>query len=155
MAFKCVVSEQANASPDTVFAIASDFANAPQRMSGIKKMEMLTEGSVGVGTKFRETRVMFGKEASETMEVVEFQPGKSYTLQAKSCGCEYRTTVSVKPAAGGRGSEITFDFNGTPLTFGAKVMSAAMGWMMKGACVKAIKQDLGDLKKAVELGSTK
>lgn len=148
MAFMCVVSEKINASPETVFAAASDFPNAPQRITGIKKMEMLTQGPVGVGTKFRETRVMFGKEATETMEVVDFQPGRSYTLAAASCGCEYRTVVSVRPA--GAGSEVTFDFSGRPLSFGAKVMSALMGWMMKGACMKAVRQDLSDLKVAVE-----
>jgi hypothetical protein len=151
MAFMCVVHEQINAPPEAVFAAASDFPNAPQRIRGIKKMEMLTQGPVGMGTRFRETRVMFGREATETMEVVDFQPGRSYTLRANNCGCEYRTVVSVRPAAAaGGGSQITFDFMGTPLTFGAKVMGTLMGWMIKGACVKAIRQDLADLKAKVE-----
>jgi carbon monoxide dehydrogenase subunit G len=153
MAFMCVVREQINAPPAAVFAAASDFPNAAERIGGIKKMEMLTQGPVGVGTRFRETRVMFGKEATETMEVVDFQPGRSYTLSASSCGCEYRTVVSVQPAGSGGGSEVTFDFSGQPLTFVAKVMAALMGWMMKGACLKAVRQDLADLKAAVEKAS--
>ncbi len=148
MGLACVVREQINAPPEAVFAIASDFASAPQRIHGIKKMEMLTSGPVGLGTRFRETREMFGREATETMEVIDFQPGRSYTLGATNCGCEYRTVVSVRPA--GSASEITFDFSGRPLTFGARVMGFLMGWMVKGACVKAIKQDLADLKAAVE-----
>jgi hypothetical protein len=153
MAFKCVVSEQVGASPEAVFALASDFAGAPGRISGIKKTEMLTQGPVGVGTKFRETRVMFGKEATETMEVVEFQPGRSYTLRAVNCGCEYRTVVSVRSAS--PGSEITFEFSATALTFVATIMSTLMGWMMKGACVKAVRKDLADLKAAAEKGGAK
>jgi hypothetical protein len=151
MAFMCVVREPINAPPEAVFAAAIDFPSAPQRIRGIKKMEMLTQGPVGVGTRFRETRVMFGREATETMEVVDFQAGRSYTLRAASCGCEYRTAVSVRPTEGG--SEITFDFSGRPLTFSGKVMGVLMGWMMKGACVKAIKHDLADLKAAVEKGA--
>jgi carbon monoxide dehydrogenase subunit G len=151
MAFTCVVREQINAPPEAVFAAATDFQNAPQRIRGIKKMEMLTPGPVGVGTKFRETRVMFGTEATETMEVVELHPGRSYTLSAASHGCEYRTIVSVRPA--GTGSEVTFDFSARPSTFGAKVMGALLGWMMKGACVKAVRQDLADLKSALEQSS--
>lgn len=159
MALNCIISERVAAPADVVFALACDFANAPQRISGIKKMEVLTQGPVGVGTRFRETRVMFGKEATETMEIVDFQPGRSYTLRAQNCGCEYRTTVSVRPgvgAAGGGsgGSEITFDFAGTPLTFAARVMGTLMGWMMRGACEKAIRQDLLDLKKAAERGDS-
>jgi hypothetical protein len=150
MALSCVVSEVVNAPPEVVFAAASDFAGAPQRIKGIKKMEMLTDGPLGVGTKFRETRVMFGKEATETMEVVEFQPGRSYTLRAHNCGCEYKTTVSVQPGADGRTSQVRFDFGATPLSLGAKVMGALMGWIMKGACVKAIRQDLNDIKTHVE-----
>lgn len=152
MAFNCVVSEHIGATPEAVFALASDFAGAAERISGITKVEMLTQGPVGIGTRFRETRVMFGKEASETMEVVDFQPGRSYTLRAHNCGCEYRTKVSVGAASGGAGSELTFEFAGTPLTTVAKVMSGLMGWMMKGACVKAIRQDLADVKKAAEVG---
>ncbi len=148
MPMRCVVSERINAPADAVFAAASDFANAPQRISGIRKTEMLTDGPVGKGTRFRETRVMFGKEATETMEVIDFQPGRSYTLGANSCGTEYRTLVSVRPA--GPGSEVTFDFTGTPRTLGARLMCALMGWMVKGACVKAVTKDLADLKVAME-----
>lgn len=156
MALRCVVSEIIHASSEAVFALASDFQGAPERIRGITKMEVLTPGPVGVGTTFRETRVMFGKEATETMEVVEFQPGRSYTLRALNCGCEYRTTVSVKPVAAGHATpdekscEISFDFAGTPLTFGSRVMNVLMGWMVKGMCVKAIKSDMADLKSAAE-----
>lgn len=153
MAFQWTESQQIAASPQAVFAAATDFAGAPKRISGIKKMEMLTQGPAGVGTKFRETREMFGREATETMEIVDFQPGRSYTLYANACGCEYRTVVSVKPAAGG--SEVTFSFKATPLSTGAKIMNTLMGWMFKGACVKAVRQDLADLKAAVEKAGAK
>lgn len=152
MAFQCRVGERINALPEKVFAAASDFAGAPGRIPGIKRIEMLTDGPVGLGTKFRETRVMFGKEATETMEVVDFQPGRSYTLRAYNCGCEYKTTVSVK-SAGGTESEIEFDFSGQPRTIFAKVMTLAMGWLMNGTCVKMIKKDLTSLKMAVEKGA--
>jgi len=52
------------APPMRVFAAASDFRNAPQRIHGIKKVEMLSTGPVGVGTRFKETRVLFKKEAT-------------------------------------------------------------------------------------------
>ncbi len=71
-----ICEQQVAAPPEKVFAMMSDFANAPQRISGISKVEMLTDGAVGVGTKFKETRVMLGKEATETMEVTTFDPNK-------------------------------------------------------------------------------
>jgi carbon monoxide dehydrogenase subunit G len=154
MPLTCSVSDHINAPPAAVFAAATDFANAPSRIKGITKMELLTDGPVRVGTRFKETRVMFGKEATETMEVVDLQPGRSYTLLANSCGCEYRTTVSVAADPSGRGSTISFDFSARPLSFGARLMSALMGWMMKGACVKAVRQDLTDLKTSLEAAPT-
>ncbi len=100
--------------------------------------------------KFRKTRVMFDKEATETIEVIDFQPGKSYTLRVHNCGCEYRPTVGIRPFGTGRGSEITFDFAATPLTFGAEVMNTLVGWMMKGAFMKAVRIGYADPKAAAE-----
>lgn len=151
MPFQWTQSQQIAASPEAVFAAAADFANAPRRIRGIRKVEMLAQspdGAVGVGTRFRETRVMFGREMDAVMEVVEFQPGRSYTLLSPNNGCEFRTVVSVRPA--GSGSEITMRFRSTPLSLGAKVMDTLMAWLFKGACVKAAGQDLADLKAAVE-----
>lgn len=148
MPIACAVKQHVNAQADAVFAAASDFANAASRITGITKMEMLTTGPVGVGTRFRETRVMFGKQATETMEVIDFKPGRSYTLGATSHGCTYRTTLTVRPVA--NGSEVELDFVGTPLSFSRKIMAALMGWMINKACTKAVRQDLADLKASVE-----
>src|SRR5688572_28224488 len=84
------------ASRSDVWSAVTDFANAPNRISSIKRVELLTEGPAGKGTRFRETRIMFGKEATETMEVVDWNPPSHYTLECNSCGCLYRSTVSCK-----------------------------------------------------------
>ncbi|MEL7485039.1 MAG: SRPBCC family protein, partial [Planctomycetota bacterium] len=68
------VSETVNASIEDVFAVASDIANAAERIGGIDSVEMLTEGPVGMGTKWRETRTMFGKQADETMWITAWEP---------------------------------------------------------------------------------
>lgn len=151
MPITCAVSEQINAPTERVFAAATDFPTAPQRVSGITKIEMLTTGPVGKGTKFRETRVMFGKDATATMEVIDFQPGRSCTLGSTECGCEYRKVVSVRPAGGGAGgTELTLDFSGKPLTFFAKLMSPLQSLMVKKVGAKALKKDLADLKAFLE-----
>ena len=46
-----------------VFDRATDFAGAPARIQAIRKVEMLTPGPVRVGTQFKETRVVFKREA--------------------------------------------------------------------------------------------
>lgn len=149
MAIKCLVSQQINAPAETVFAAVTDFANSPQRFSGIKKAQVLTTGPIGKGTRFTETRIMFGKEATATMEVIDFQPGKSYTRGSIDGGCDYRMVVSVRPTGAGS-TEITFDFSGRPLTFGTKLMSPLIGLMVKSVGAKALRKDLADLKAALE-----
>jgi hypothetical protein len=42
------------------------------------------------------------------------------------------------------------EFTGQPQTFGAKIMGALMGSMMKNATKKALMKDLEDIKRAAE-----
>lgn len=144
------VSVSINAPAARVFEAVTDLHGAPSRISAIKRMEVLTDGPTRVGTKFRETRVMFGREASETMEITAMEPGRSYVTEAGSHGCRYRSELSVRSE--GSGSSLTMTFEGTPLTLGAKVMGAIMGPMMSGSMRKMIEQDLNDIKRAVESG---
>lgn len=141
------VQRHVNAPIDRVFDLASDFASAPGRVRGIKKVEMLTPGPVGVGTRFRETRIMFKKEASETMEVLAFDRPRSYTLGATNCGCEYRTTFRFTPAAGG--TDVAFHFEARPLTFMARILGFLFAFMIK-ACAKEVEKDLADIAAAAE-----
>ena len=85
-----------NAPCEQVFDVFADFKNAPARVDGIEKVEMVTGDDVGVGTKFRETRVMFGRESTEEMEVTEFEPGKKYTVEANSCCASRRRSISAR-----------------------------------------------------------
>ncbi len=149
MPMSMTVEKQINAAPDRVFALASDFATMSERVPGIKRVEMLTDGPVGVGTKFKETRVMFGKEATETMEVTAFDPPRSYSLSANSCGCLYDSRLEVAANAGG--ANVTLSFVATPVSFFAKLMSP-LGKLMSGTMRKCFDGDLEAIRKAAERG---
>lgn len=124
----------------------SDFSNAAGRISAIKKCEVLTPGAVGKGTRFRETRVMFGKEATETMKVIEWNPPSSYTVKAESCGCRYLSTVTCQPD--GAETIVSMSFSAEPLTFFAKLLSP-LGKLMMGTCRKAFEKDLNDIEQSL------
>jgi hypothetical protein len=132
---------------ETVFRLAADFPNAAERVKGIKRVEMLTPGPVGVGTRFKETREMMKREATEEMEVTQFVEPKLYTLSCHSCGCLFESTIRCEPDAGG--TKLTFDCNTKPLTWGAKLMWP-LGWLMQGTVKKCIEQDMADIKAAAE-----
>ncbi len=132
---------------ETVFEKATDFARAAEKISGIEKMEMLTDGPVGKGARFRETRVMFGREAIEEMEVVEFSPPDRYALGCENHGCRYHSEFHFSPR--GSGTDVAMTFEATPLTLGAKIMSFLMRPMMKSVATHCAK-DLEDLKASIE-----
>ncbi len=136
-----------NAPRDIVFARAADFENAAEVISGIVEVEMLTEGPVGKGTRFKETRIFFGRKASETMEVVIFEPQSRYQLKANSNGVNYLSSFDF--LAEGESTKIIMTFEATPVTLFAKVMSIFSKAMMNSVR-KLVEKDLDDLKKSCE-----
>lgn len=145
---RVTVTRQIAAPVDQVFARASDFADAARFISAILRVEMLTDGPVGVGTRFRETRRMFGREASEEMQVSVFEPPRRYVLDAQSHGCHYRSELTFTPKDGG--TEVAMSFEATPLTTLSKILSFLTLPLMRSAVVKACSQDLDDLKAVLE-----
>jgi hypothetical protein len=140
-------TQRIEAPVSTVFNLATDLDNMAGRIKAITRIEKLTPGPVGVGTRFKETRKMFGKEATETMEFTEFEPNRRYVLEAHSCGCHYRTEFRFD--ADGSGTLVSFDFTATPQTLMAKLMSP-MFFFMKGMMKKCVMGDLADLKSVAE-----
>ena len=142
------MEETVAASPERTFAVFSDFANSATHISGIIKAEVVTEGPIGVGSRFRETRRIFKREASEEMEITSFDPPRSYSLRAFSHGTDYRTRFDFTPAAGG--TRVQMSFEGRPQSFMAKVMGLVFGGMARKTVIKMIRQDLIDGKAAAE-----
>lgn len=151
------LSTHIDATQEAVFAAASNFPDAAAFITAIDSIEMLSPAKdglpIGVGTRFKETRTMFGKQATETMEVTEFDPPRAYTLSALSCGVQYHSRVTVleeQPGTGGGGCRLSYDIKGTPVSLMAKIVGPIMGVMMKGAMRKAMEKDLADVKNHVE-----
>jgi carbon monoxide dehydrogenase subunit G len=143
------VTKRIEAPVATVFALSTDVEGWPGRINGITKVEKLTSGPVGVGTRFKETRKMFGKEATETMEFSALEPNRRYELVADSCGALYRSEFRFEPD--GTGTLVTATFAAEARTFFAKLFKP-LTWLMRGMMTKCLNQDLDDLKSAAERG---
>jgi Polyketide cyclase / dehydrase and lipid transport len=144
---KVTIKRHVKAPPSKVFAVASDFPNGASIVKAIEKTEMLTPGPVGVGTRFRETRTMFGRSATEEMSVSAFNPPRSFALSAESHGARYETTFTFTEKDGG--TEIEMCFGVQPITFMAKVMGVLMKPMMKKMVAMCAK-DLDDIAAVAE-----
>ncbi len=132
---------------ERVFAVASDIPRWPQSIGAITRVEMLTPGPVAAGTRFRETRTMFGRTESQEMAVAEMLPPSLFVLTAESHGTRYRAVHTF--AAERDGTRLGLVFEGVPVTLRARLM-APVGWLMKGHLERQLAADLADLKRAVE-----
>ena len=145
-----VTAELKIAAPiERVWELFTDFPKAANRIKGITKMEFLEkDGRAEVGMKWRETRVMFGKEATEVMWITSLEPNRSYVVEAESHGVHYTSTYTFRSTDGG--TEVTLTFGGEPQTFVARVMGAIMGPLMSGTIKKMLLADMTDLKNIAE-----
>lgn len=138
------------ASPDVVWDIITDLAASKDTIGAIQSIEILTEGQeFGVGTKWRETRTMFGKQATEVMWITHVDPGRSYTARAESHGAIYTTVMAVE-ARDDASSELSMDFGAESTGTMARIASATIGRLFASATKKAVTRDLDDIAAAAE-----
>ena len=139
-----------NAPIADVWAVVTDIPNAAENMSGVDDVEVLEKPAVGlVGLKWKETRTIGGRSATETMWITDVEEEAYYTTEARSHGASYRTDIRVTDAADG--TLLSMDFRADAQSLGAKIMSAVLGFMIKRSVKKALQKDLEDLKAAAEL----
>ena len=134
-----------------VWDVATDLAGAAQVIQGIDAVEVLTPGPFGVGTRWRETRTMMGRSATEEMTVTAVEPQRSYTVETTSSGAHYVSTFAFAPSADG-GTDVTTTFGGRPTTTVARVLGALTAPLGRRAVTKALEQDLRDIAEAAERG---
>jgi hypothetical protein len=141
------VAKYVDAPPSLVFQLFTDFEHAPERVTGITQLDILTPGPVGVGTRFRESRRIHGHEASEEMEITAFEPGRHFDVRCRSGGREYRSAYRFSPE--GPGTKVEVDFESEPLSLAAKLMSPIAN-STANAMKKHIVADIEDLKRQAE-----
>ncbi|MFY0521668.1 hypothetical protein ACN28I_00080 [Archangium gephyra] len=88
------------ASPERVFSALKDLDAASKWMPNLVGIEKLSPGKFGVGTKWRETRRMFGREASEPSR----SPASSPTSWSSCTWMGRRAARSAGTTASGTGS---------------------------------------------------
>ena len=144
---KLEVSRLINAPQQRVFDIFSDLGPLAERIDGIESVQVLTEGPMKVGTRWKETRIMMGKPRTEEMWITAMEAPNFYTAEAESCGSQYVSTLSFQ--AEGEGTRVSMTFVGKPVTLLAKLMSP-LGVLFAGSIRKVMAKDLEELAKVCE-----
>ena len=142
------VSTTINAPRSEVFTAFCDLDACVARMQAITAIEHVSGPTeFGIGTRWRETRKMMGREETQEMEVTAIAHESSYRVEANAHGTEYVTDFTFTDADGG--TQVTMTFGGTPRTLAAKLM-APLGVLLKRSMRTALQQDLEDMKSALE-----
>ena len=143
------VSREVAVSPEALWELITDLDRSPSVISAVTSIERLDSGSeFGMGTKWRETRVTFGRESTEDLEVTHIDPGRSYTVETDS---GYRSVISVDPSPAG--SIITISLGTEPSGPVSKVLAGTIGKLFEGGTRQALVQDLDDIAVAAETKS--
>ncbi|MGH9348390.1 MAG: SRPBCC family protein [Vicinamibacterales bacterium] len=134
--------------PAVVFEALTNLDAAGQWMPNFVRIEKLTPGPVGPGSEWRETRKMFGKEATEHFRVTRFErPSRIDLLIDGSKGTskrgEYAFVFEIVPERTGSNVELTGDIRMPGLR-------SLFARFMMGSFKKACHKDLEALKAHLE-----
>ncbi|WP_328769047.1 SRPBCC family protein [Streptomyces sp. NBC_00286] len=144
-----VVERRIAAGQRRVWEALTDLQGMERVLSGVSKVEILTDGAFDVGTRWRETRRMFGKDATEEMWVTASEPPERYVVEAQSRGTRYVSEWLLR-ADGPSATTVR-------MTFSAEAPGGVMGLLAKilggvgaRAVSRAIAKDLDDVASSVE-----
>ena len=138
-----------NGPREAIWKVITDIDGATERISAIDELEVLERPADGlVGLKWRESRTMFGKTATEVMWITDCSENEFYRTRAESHGCVYISALEISGDGGTH--TLTMSIDGRARSFLAKLLMFPMSIAFKGTMRKALAQDLADIKAAVE-----
>lgn len=124
--------------------------SSTERIEQITKVEMLTEGPMGKGTRWRETRIVMKKAATEEMWFSEFHANRSYTVRGESMGSLFLTTFTFQESNGK--TQVHIEMVATPQTITAKLLSP-LALLTKGMMRRCLTGDIEALGAIAEAGA--
>lgn len=137
------------ASKEKVWRVITDIENSMNTISGIDKIEILNKPKdTVIGLKWKETRTIFGKSATETMWITEATENNYYKTRAESNGAIYQTILKLSEKE--NSTFLTMEFSSEAISFKGKIMAFIFEKMLNKSMKKLIKKDLIDIKTTVE-----
>lgn len=92
---------------DRVFQTVSNIERYAEAIPRIENFNFLSAKRTGIGTRFRETRVVKGREHVTEREITEFVPNESVRFVADRHGTVWDSTYRVSRASGATQLELT------------------------------------------------
>lgn len=99
-------------SPEEVFGFLTDVANVGTWQSGVQRAEIVGGGEARAGARISESRTMLGRELHTTLEIVDYEPPRLFTLRALDAPVAFTVTHELEPA--GEGTRLHVVAEGDP-----------------------------------------
>lgn len=141
---RITVTRVIDAPLDVVFRTVADIREFSKAVPHIVNVEFVSAVQSGVGTRFRETRRMKGKEATEEFEVTEYVENERVRIVTDSHGTVWDSVFSVAPEDGGTGLTLTMDARAY------KLLPRLMNPLIKGMIHRAVGEDMDLVKQYCE-----
>jgi len=139
---RTTVTRQIGAPRDRVFEVVADVRRFSQALPHVVRYEFLSELQSGVGTRFRETRLMNGREATTELEVTEHVQNDRIRLLADDHhGTVWDTLFTVVDADDGS-TILTMTMDARSKTWIARIMVFLVAGMVR----KAVERDMDGVK---------
>lgn len=146
------------APPGVVWDFIIQFRNSGRWMRDTLAIEVIGEGQFGVGSRFRQTRRLYNRVATEEFEVTSFDEaarsfalevdGKRGTLGRGVFRFRYRMQASGEPR--GSSTLVVLDGEIDGLGFAVELIAS----FFVGNFVRVVEQDLDGLRRSVEEGAS-
>ena len=138
------------APPDAVWRVLTDLEAAPEVLSGVVRVERLAGIGYAIGTRWRETRAMMGREETEEMEVVGIDEGRSTMIAAEARGMAYRTEFTLEPVPEGTLLRMRFGGSLQSPSWVQRVAAKLTARLGMAVTRKMMQRDLDDIAAAAE-----
>lgn len=86
---------------DEVFAYFTDPATLPEWQASALEAQLEGEGPMRAGSRAVETRKFLGRRMESTMEVLEYEPPRRFTIKASSGPVPFQVTSDLSEEDGG------------------------------------------------------
>ena len=136
-----------DASPERVFAALADPEGWPRRIPSITRVEVVGHEPVGIGTQFRETRIMNGKAETLTMTISEMVPPEHLVFTAHAHGSDLVASHHLQAQEQGTMLHVSMEM--TPRTLLAR-LAMALSFVLAPLIRKQLRDDLTALKASIE-----
>ena len=137
---RITVTRGINAPVDLIFKAVSDIEQLPEVVPEVVKTEFLSEVRSGMGTRFRETRLMNRKESVTELEVTEYVANDRVRMIADSHGTVWDSVFTVKAIVAK--SELTLTMDAKAY----KLIPRLLNPFLKGLFKKGLEKHMDEVK---------